>query len=45
MTTQKSERKKVDIWEKGKQLNRAKSNKPDGHLSEKKKTFERNAMY
>jgi hypothetical protein len=35
MTTQKSE-KKVDIWAKEKQPKRAKSKKPDGHLSERK---------
>ena len=34
MTTQKSE-KKVDIWAKEKQPKRAKSKKPDGHLSER----------
>ena len=35
MTTQKSE-KKVDIWAKEKQPKRAKSKKPDGHLSKRK---------
>jgi hypothetical protein len=35
MTTQKSE-KKMDIWAKEKQPKKAKSKKPDGHLSKRK---------